>query len=160
MLPPLMLPPPQLPAFSQLPKSRSLFFPAQPSACQTAQQLMCQTAQPVSPLEIFLSHASNIVLRYFSSLHKPKKPPLRSCQHNTRISRCRMCNGSAFCRLHGRRKETCKDCGGSSMCDHGIERRMCKRCKQLGVGGNSLCDAHCVKKGTCSKCKLQRKLQQ
>lgn len=152
MLPSLMLPPPQLPAFSQQRESKSLFFPAQ----QSAQPSTCQTAQPVSPLEYVLSQVSRKALQYFASLHKSKKAPLRSCQHNTRISRCRKCNGSAFCKAHRRRKETCKECGGSSMCDHGIERRMCKRCKLEGKGGNSLCDAHFVKKSTCSKCKLQQ----
>ena len=113
-------------------------------------------AQQMSSLECFLSRISIHMLQYCASLYKPtRRTSLRSCQHNTRISRCRKCNGSAFCTLHGRRKETCKDCGGSSMCKHGIERRMCKRCKLEGKGGSSLCNKHFMKKSTCKECKLQ-----
>ena len=157
MLPPLALPPPQLPPFLQQ-KSMSLFSPTQPlmSFFFPAQPSMCQTAQPMSPLEFLLLQASKTELQILSSLQTHRKAHSRSCQHNTRISRCRKCNGSAFCTEHIRRKETCKECGGSSMCDHGIERRMCKRCKQLGVGGNSLCDAHFRKKSACKECKLHK----
>ena len=151
VLPPLVLPPQQLPQLSQ--PSRSMFLPAQPPPCQTAYQILhLHHLHQVSSLELVLSQLPHKMLEYLASLHKPfQKASSHRCPHKGRVSRCRECNGSAFCIPHGRRKEICKDCGGKSLCDHKIERRMCKVCKASGKGGSSLCNVHLVRRSLC-KC--------
>ena len=42
---------------------------------------------------------------------------------------------------------------GNSRCAHDRERRVCRQCKEMGVGGEALCDAHHVRKDRCSECR-------
>lgn len=79
--------------------------------------------------------------------NKTEKSPriYKKCEHSKRISRCRLCGGSAFCQ-HSKSKERCVACGGVSICPHGIRRNVCVPC-----GGSSICE-HGRQKRQCKPC--------
>jgi len=89
---------------------------------------------------------------------------MNNCEHNTRKSRCLICNKDKLCNHeriksdcylcknpdkqcpHGNAKKYCEDCCQSVSCNHGKERRRCVEC-----GGNSICE-HKKRKDNCVEC--------
>jgi hypothetical protein len=53
---------------------------------------------------------------------------------------------------HRNVKKGCTKCPKGRQCNHGNTRRYCHDCKKLGTGGQGLCDAHHVRKDSCTGC--------
>ena len=68
------------------------------------------------------------------------------CEHNNRVTRCKICNGNSIC-VHNKRKRRCKKCNGTEFCKHGKSRYYCQLC-----GGSQTC-IHQSEKSKCKLCK-------
>jgi len=67
------------------------------------------------------------------------------CDHGTRKTRCKKCNGGSICE-HDKRRDTCRKCKGSRFCEHDIQLATCHKC-----GGSSFCEHH-IQKHRCILC--------
>lgn len=74
-----------------------------------------------------------------------QKAVYHDCEHGTRESRCRPCNGASICH-HGKHKYHCKLCGGSGICQHNKYKAFCRDC-----GGSQICE-HNKYRSSCKAC--------